>query len=136
MTKMTFGFPRVPLAVGLCQVRGARQQYPLLAQCRTSLQGILTRSTLVFRGEASLKRLLYHSGTEGVLNEQIRFAQKQIIALMGNHRQLCSFRSVKAQASALHSLAKNTLKSLLIKNFSNQFTIETRRWIKKNGQPI
>lgn len=60
-------------------------------------------------------RLLYNPGTEGVLEEQIRFAQKQLMALTCNHWHAYSFGSVRAQASTPHSSAKNTLEFLFMK---------------------
>lgn len=84
-----------------------------------NVQGIITLSNLVFffRREASLTRLLYNLGTEGVLEEQIRFSQKQLMALTGNHCHACSLRSVQAQVSSLHSSEKNTRVSFYEKLF-------------------
>lgn len=83
--------------VGLGWDHVARQQYPLLAQWRGSarvFKGSQPFPLWVFRREASSVRLLYNSGTEGVLEEQIRFAQKQLMALRRNHCHTYSFRSV------------------------------------------
>lgn len=76
----------------------------------------------LFSSEAAFILLLYNSDSKTVLEEQNRFTQMQLMALMGNHsahNSLYSFRSVYALISALHSSAENTLK-VLLKNNNNK----------------
>lgn len=126
--------PHTLSEVGLCcRDHVARQQYPLLAQWGDGAH-IFKESkpfpVLLFRREASLMRLLYNPATEGVLEEQIRFARKQLMARTCNRWHTYSFISVQAQVSTQHSSAKNTLEFLFVKNLPKQFTIEKHCWIK------
>lgn len=114
--------PHTSSEVGLCcRDHVARQQYPLLAQWGDRAH-IFKESKpfplLLFRREASLTHLLYNPATEGVLEEQIRFARKQLMALTCDHWHTYSFQYGHRWALSTARL-RTPSSSFLWKTFQN-----------------